>query len=175
MHLLLLLLSGIVSDRQQRMTVLNSQYNTVLQSTEQTTDVDGRYFMIEMTPIETAVPQQPSREHPEPPTTQEEIVPTGEYSLIQTAPDQEMEASRRDSQPHMTPGMMTRPQWTQSIPEETRDKGRQYSVVPEHTTGLAGQYCVVQTAPGCEVMTEPIETQTSVSGHQRKQKVTFLV
>ncbi|CAI8027028.1 Leucine-rich repeat and fibronectin type-III domain-containing protein 5 [Geodia barretti] len=137
------------SDQQQQMTVKNSQYLPVVKKTSEgttaTTTLNGRSFVIES---QLTTPEEPNGKPSEPQPTTTPPIPLGQYSMITTIPEPTSEPPE--------------------VPQETRKPNgqQQYS---EHTTGLIGAYCVVQTVEE-NLTPEPSRTvaQKPPQGNQQK-------
>ena len=123
------------------MAVQNSQYFSVVHSTsERDTALNGRSFSVESSSQLTPPPPQPNGKPLEPqPAATPPVVPLGQYSIITTIPEPGSEEFRSRSESE-------EPAIAEAVPQETRKpNGQQYSIVPEHTTELIGQYCMVHT------------------------------
>jgi hypothetical protein len=136
------------SDQQQQMTMQNSQYLPVVKKTSEgttatATTLNGRSFVIES---QLTTPAEPNGKPSEPQPTTTPPIPLGQYSMITTIPEptSEVFGSYSDSQDRLEQSPVPQPP---EVPQETRKPNgqQQYSIVPEHTTGLIGAYCVVQT------------------------------
>ncbi|CAI8046599.1 hypothetical protein GBAR_LOCUS25782 [Geodia barretti] len=140
------------SDQQQQMAVKNSQYLPVVKKTSEgttaTTTLNGWSFVIES---QLTTPAEPNGKPSEPQPTTTPPIPLGQYSMITTIPEPTSEPPE--------------------VPQETRKPNgqQQYSIVPEHTTGLIGAYCVVQTVEE-NPTPEPSRTvaQKPPQGNQQK-------
>ncbi|CAI8021281.1 Leucine-rich repeat and fibronectin type-III domain-containing protein 5, partial [Geodia barretti] len=156
------------SDQQQQMTVQNSQYSPVVKKTSKgttaTTSLNGRSIMIES---QLTTPAEPNGKPSEPQPTTTPPIPLGQYSMITIIPEPTSEVfwSYSDSQDELEQSLVPQPP---EVPQETRKPNgqQQYS---EHTTGLIGAYCVVQTVEE-NLTPEPSRTiaQKPPQGNQQK-------
>ncbi|CAI8046609.1 Leucine-rich repeat and fibronectin type-III domain-containing protein 5 [Geodia barretti] len=159
------------SDQQQQMAVKNSQYLPVVKKTSEgttaTTTLNGWSFVIES---QLTTPAEPNGKPSEPQPTTTPPIPLGQYSMITTIPEptSEVFGSYSDSQDELKQSPVPQPP---EVPQETRKPNgqQQYSIVPEHTTGLIGAYCVVQTVEE-NPTPEPSRTvaQKPPQGNQQK-------
>ena len=149
------------------MTVQNSQYFSVVHSTsERDTALNGRSFSVESSSPLTPPPPQPNGTPLEPqPAATPPMIPLGQYSLIRTIPEPGSEEFRSRSESE-------EPAIAEAVPHETRKpNGQQYSIVPEHTTELIGQYCMVHTVEENAATDEPnrIVAENPHQGNQGKK------